>query len=156
MSPKVADKPTRRMRPADRELEPGQERAHVNAPLGIEQSMKLVDHDGLGVREESGYIRAAQDEHRFQRFRGDQQDAARVFPGAGLHGLRDVAVPGVDRHLQRLAQLFQPPELIVDERSKGPDIDQVEAVATAGHQGLRDQRQEGRLGLSPCCCGRND
>ena len=95
----------------------------MNAPLGIEQSMELVDHDGLGAREESGHLRAAQDEHGFERFGGDQQDAAWILPGACFHTLRDVAVPGVNRHFQGLAQFFEPPELIVDQCAKGTDID---------------------------------
>jgi hypothetical protein len=61
-------------------------------------------------------LRRAQNKHRLEGLRGDEQDTAWAGHKSFPFRLPHVAVPLVNGHLDSRAQIFKPPELIVYER----------------------------------------
>src|SRR6187402_1098072 len=66
--------------------------------------------------------RSARDEHCFERFGRDEQDARWLLEKALLAARRYIAMPADDRDLQLLAQAFEARPLIVDQCLQGTDV----------------------------------
>ena len=154
--------PQRRRQPDPPQLSPArpfhprQQRAQMHAALAVQQGVQFVDHHGTGGREQGGDFQPAQHEQCLKRFRRDQQDAARGAARPRLDPGGNVAVPGMHRNSGSGTEVFQPFELIVDQRLERPDIDQIKAPCPRRAHHLRDQRQKRRLGLAACRRRRDD
>ena len=108
--------------------------------------MDLVDHDEAKIVEQGRDLHVLIDHQRFQRLRRNLQDPGRVLHDLPLSGLRDVAVPAVNRDPLFFAQLVQTPELVVDQRLERRDIEHADALRRILVK-QRQNREKGRLRL---------
>ena len=86
-------------------------------------------------------------QHGFQRFRGDLQNAGGMLHHSGLVTLGHISVPVPHRNVRLGAQVIQPEKLVVDQRFQRADVDGSHGGGGIfGKQG--DDGEEGRLGFA--------
>ncbi len=117
------------------------------ATIAAQQGMHLVDDDIAQIAEQPVYRGMPMEQHRFERFRRDLQNARRVFHQAALVRLRDVAMPAPHGNARFFAERIESQKLVVDQRFQRPNVD-------AAHGGgrvfpeFREDGEEGRLGFA--------
>ena len=85
--------------------------------------MNLVDDNKPQVMEQGRNLHMLIDHKGFQRLRRNLQDAGGVLQKLSLLRLRGVPVPRCDSDALLLAELREPPELVVDEGLKRRNIE---------------------------------
>ena len=124
-----------------------QDREQVPAPVVRAEGMDLVDDDGAHRGEDPGRIDLGADQHRFQRFRGGQQDVGRLAQDALPRRRRHVAVPESGSPAEPARVLLQPGQQVVQQCLERGEVEHRRGIPAAGfHRG--EQGKDGRLGLA--------
>ena len=103
--------------------QPLNEAQGLPAPVAAQQGMHLVNHHKPQVMKQPGNGGVLVQQHGFQAFRGDLQNAGGVLHHFGLVALRHVPMPVPHGNVPLGAQLIEPPELVVDQGFQGADVD---------------------------------
>ena len=101
---------------AGQTAEPLDQTEGLHAPVAAQEGMDLIDDDKAQIAEQGRDFHMLVDHQRFQGFRRDLKDAGGLPDQFSLLRLRRVPVPAGHGNPGLLAQLVQPPELVVDER----------------------------------------
>ena len=97
-----------------------------------EERVHLIDYDEGGIAQHASRIGGAPHKHRLDRFRRDERDAFGALRGRDSCRTGRVAVPFDDTDIHPLAKLFEPLELVVDQRLKRADVENREAASRVG------------------------
>jgi hypothetical protein len=128
---------------AKRQLESIQERLHLAAAFGSDEAVQLVDDNVLKAGEENRKFSAAEDEHRFEGLRCNQEGALWILEQPILATLGHVAVPGCQRQLDALEKGRQSVCLIVDQRFERADTEAGDALPISIRHPRRDRKKRG-------------
>ena len=140
---------------ASQSLNSGEDRQQMPAPVVAGERMKFVDDDGLDVLEELPVVDLGRHQNGFEGFGRREQAVGRIGDDSPLVALGRVPVPASRPSSDQVEVSLEPLFLVVQQGPDRADVKDRQAVPGLGEH-LRNDREEGRLGLAACGRGEDD